>query len=282
MHSSQKIIFFSIAIFIAFVLPQNASSQYRRGSFNLLEGMSITPKGGYNMFFGDLVDESRGSFSVGVLADREINQLFSARAQLIGGQMQGAQTVPSTGLIYASFDNVYAEFSLGGTYKPLNHLMGYFKQRTFQPYAHFNAGLVYYSATEYWGEGGSGVAGEEWRSASEISPMVSVGGGASIWINPIISANIELSGALPFTDKMDVHDVWYSGMDWQTETNPQSTNPNDFYYTFTVGVKFVLQDSKLKNDPRYNRKSYLKTRSYYQSKARRKPNRRRSGGFLFF
>lgn len=234
------------------------------------------------MFFGDLVDESRGSFSVGVLADRELNALFSARAQLIGGQMQGSQVFPTSGLTYAYFDNIYAEFTLGGTYNPLNHLIGYFKQRTFQPYAHINAGMVYYSATEYWGEIGGGPEGEEWRSASEIAPMISMGGGASIWINPIISANIELTGALPFTDKMDVHDVWYSGDDWITKTNPQTTDPNDFYYTFTVGVKFILQDSKLKNDPRYNRKSYLKTRSYYQSKARRKPNRRSKGGFLFF
>ena len=235
------------------------------------------------MFFGYLVDKSRGSFSVGVLADRDMNEFLSARVQIMGGKMQGSQILPTVGTTYAYFDNFYTEFTIGGSYRPLDHILGYFKQRTFQPYAHLNAGLVYYSATEYWGEGGSGPVDEVWRTASEMAPVVSVGGGASIWINPVMSLNMELSGNLPFTDKMDVHDVWYSGTDWMTKTNPHTTNPNDFYYTFTVGVKFIIQDSKFKNDPRYNRKSYIKTRSYYQSKSRRKPNRRRKkGGFLFF
>lgn len=281
MHKSAK---FAILIFaITLLFSSNSHSQRRAGSLNILEGMSVTARGGYNMFFGDLVDKSRGSFSVGGLVDREMNEMLSARVQLIGGKMQGTQVFPSSGLEYAYFDNIYTEFSIGGTYKPLNHIMGYFRQRTFQPYVHLNAGLVYYSSTEYWGEVGSGPQDEEWRSASEIAPMVSAGGGASFWINPMISANIEITGALPFTDRMDVHDVWYSGDDWQTEMNPVSTDPYDVYYNFMVGVTFVIQDSKLRNDPKYNRKSYIKTRQYYQSKSRRsparRPNRKR---FLFF
>jgi hypothetical protein len=272
MHTKQKIIFLLLAIL--FAQPQHSHSQYRRkGDFNILEGMSITPKAGYNTFFGDLVDESRGSLSIGVLADREINGLFSARAQLIGGRMQGTQIVPNTGLAYAYFNNFYTEFSIGGSYKPLNQMLGYFKQRTFQPYAHLNAGFVFFSATEYWGEGGSGPTDEEWRSASEVAPVISIGGGASIWMTPSISLNMEFSGAMPFTDKMDAHDVWYSGYDWMTETDPHTTKANDFYYTITVGVSLILQNSKINNDPRYNRKSYIKTRNYYKSKARRSPSR---------
>lgn len=280
MHTSAKITILLIAITLS--LPSNTLAQRRPGGFNLTEGMSITAKGGYNMFFGDLVDKSRGSFSAGVLADRELDEMFSVRTQLLGGKMQGTQVLPKSGLEYAYFNNVYGEFTVGGTYKPLNHIMGYFRQRTFQPYAHVNLGLVYYSATEYWGEAGSGPVDEEWRSASEIAPLVSFGGGASLWINPMISANVEVSGALPFTDRMDVHDVWYSGDDWQTEVNPVSTDPYDFYYNFTVGITFVIQDSKLRNDPKYNRKSYIKTRSYYQSKSRRSPARRNKKRFLFF
>ncbi len=280
MHTDAKITILTLAITLLF--SSNSLSQ-RRGQFNILEGMSVTAKGGYNMFFGDLVDESRGSFTVGAMVDREMNELFSARVQLLGGQMKGTQVFPVSGLEYAYFDNFYTEFTVGGTYKPLNHIMGYFKQRTFQPYAHLNLGLVYYNATEYWGEAGSGPQDEEWRSASEIAPMVSFGGGASFWINPMISANIELTSALPFTDKMDVHDVWYAHDDWQTEVNPVSTDPYDVYFNFTVGVTFVIQDSKLRNDPKYNRKSYIKTRQYYQSKSRKTPNRRSNRKkFLFF
>lgn len=251
----------------------------RRSSFNLTEGMKITPRGGYNLFFGDLVDKSRGSYSGGVLVDRELTELLSARTQLIGGVMQGTQV--QSDMTFAKFDNYYAEFSVGGAYHPLNHLLGYFKQRTFQPYAHLNTGLVYYNSTEYWGEAGLGPAGEEWRSASEIAPVVSAGGGANIWINPIISANIEITGSLPFSDKMDVHDVWYSSYsDWENRINPHTTDPYDFYYTLTVGVSITLNDSKLKNDTKYNRKSYQKRRNFYRSKSSRRPPNKK--GFLFF
>jgi hypothetical protein len=152
--------------------------------------------------------------------------------------------------------------------------LGYFKQRTFQPYIHLNTGFVFYSATEYWGEGSNGPVDEEWRSASEVAPVISMGGGSSIWISPRIRFNMEFSGAMPLTDTMDAHDVWYSGYDWVTETNPHTTKSNDFYYTLTVGVSFILQDSKISNDPRYNRKSYIKTRNYYKAKARRSPSKR--------
>lgn len=283
MHTTEKLIF----IFLAFLLTFQCdvlSQRRRRGAFDITEGMKITPRGGYNLFFGDLVDKSRGSYSVGVSADREMSEIFSARAQFTGGQMQGTQVFPHSGSVYASFDNIYGEFTLGGTYRPLDHLLGYFKQRTFQPYAHLNAGLVYYNATEYWGPASEGTPGDEWRSASGISPVISMGGGANIWINPLFSVNVELTGSLPFTDQMDVHDVWYlTYSDWENNINPHSTDPYDFYYTLTVGICFTLQDSKFKNDPRYNRKSYMKTRRYYQSKSRRSPARRPDKKrFLFF
>ena len=214
--------------------------------------MKITPRGGYNMFFGDLVDKSRGSYSAGIMIDREMTTFLSARSQLIGGAMQGTQTMQN--MVYAKFDNFYTEFTVGGAYRPLNHLLGYFKQRTFQPYAHLNTGLVYFSATEYWGEASGGPVDEEWRSASEIAPVISIGGGAEIWINPVISASIEVSGSLPFSDKMDVHDVWYNSYeDWQNDVNPHSTEPFDFYYNFTVGISITLNDSQFNNDPKYKR-----------------------------
>jgi len=269
-------------LFIVTFASSTPGTSQRRSSFNLTEGMKITPRGGYNLFFGDLVDQSRGSYSGGILVDRELTQLLSARTQLIGGVMQGKQV--QSDMVFAEFDNYYAEFSIGGSYKPLNHILGYFKQRTFQPYAHLNTGLVYYNSTEYWGESGLGPAGEEWRSASEIAPMVSIGGGAEIWINPIISANIEFSGSLPFSDKMDVHDVWYNTYnDWESRINPHMTDPYDFYYNFTVGISITLQDSKLKNDPKFNRRSYQKKQNYYRSKSRKSPpGRRDKKGFLFF
>jgi len=255
----------------------------RKSGFNLTQGMTITPRGGYNLFFGDLVDRSRGSYSGGVMVDRELTKFLSARSQLIGGVMQGTQI--QSGMTYANFDNFYTEFTVGGAYRPLDHLLGYFRERTFQPYAHLNTGLVYYDATEYWGPAATGApTGEEWRSASGISPVISLGGGADIWINPVITANIEISGSLPFTDQMDVHDVWYNTYeDWQNRANPYVTEPYDFYYNITVGISITLNDSEFSNNSKYNRRSYIKKQNFYRSKSRRSPsNKRDKKGFLFF
>jgi hypothetical protein len=278
MHSRSSIKIFITLSVLWFSCAVEGQTR-RVGDFNLIEGMSITAKGGYNMFFGDLVDKSRGSYTAGVLVDRELSEILGARVRITGGEMQGTQIDASSKQIYASFNNVYGEFSVGGDYKPLNHLLGYFKQRTLQPYAHLNTGLVYYNSTEYWGRASGNTPGTEWRSTSEITPIISMGGGAKIWINPVITANIELVGTLPFSDRMDVHDVWYD-----PQNNMYTTAPYDFYYTIMAGITFVLQDSKFSNDPKYNRKSYIKTRSYYQSKSRRTPAKRpdERKKFLFF
>lgn len=241
---------------------------YRRNPFKLQDGLSITPRAGLNMFYGDLVDKSRASYSIGVTVDREMSQYLSARVQLMGGAMQGTQLFGDTKIPYATFDNFYIEGTIGGTYRPLNQLLGYFKERTFQPYLLAQTGLVYYNATEYWGEAGTGEAGSVWRKASEVAPLVGIGGGTSIWFTPNLSGNFEVNGNLVFSDKMDVHDVWYGGTGKVYETDPY-----DFYYTFTVGVTYLINDSKWRNEPRYNRKTYQKTRKFFQSKTtRRKPS----------
>ncbi len=262
-----------LTLFIA--LPSNA--QYKRkGWEKFKEGLSITPKGGYNMFFGDLVDQSRGSFSLGVMAEKELTGTLSARTQLIGGMMQGTQINPTSNTAYASFDNIYTEFSLGAAYRPLNELWGYFKQRKFQPYVHLNLGLVYYNATEYWGPASGNIDGDVWRKAAEMAPLISGGAGTSFWISPILSANLELTGTRPFSDKMDVHDEWYD-----LAGGTHITDDQDFYYTLTAGITILIKESRLKNDPKYNRRAYLKMRSFYQYKSRKRksfakrPKRRR-------
>ncbi len=263
MHTSIK----SVTILILIVLISSPlTAQYRKKGWDQFkEGLSITPKAGYNMFFGDLVDKSRGSFSLGVLAEKELTTTFSARAQLMGGQMQGTQIAPGPNTAYASFDNIYTELSVGAAYRPLNGFWGYFKQRRLQPYVHFNAGLIYYNATEYWGPASGNPDGDVWREASEIAPLVSAGGGTSIWITPTISANLELTGALPFSDKLDVHDEWYDN-----QGGVHTTDPYDFYYTLTAGITILLKDSRFRNDPKYNRRTYLKMRSYYKYKTRKR------------
>ncbi len=243
-------------------------SGYRRNPFRIMDGLSITPKVGLNMFFGDLVDKSRSSYSVGVTIDREMSKFFSARGSLMGGTMKGTQLFGDTNIPYANFENFYIEGTIGGTYKPLNQLIGYYKERTLQPYLLLQLGLVYYNATEYWGEASLNTPGSVWREASEVAPIFGLGTGTSIWITPNISANLEIDGNLVFSDKMDGHDVWYGNTG-----KVYTTDPYDFYYTFTAGVSYLFNDSKWRNDPQFNRKTYQKTRKFFQSKTtRRKPS----------
>jgi hypothetical protein len=242
---------------------------YRRSPFILQDGLTITPKVGLNVFYGDLVDKSRASYSVGVTLDREMSKFLSARVQFMGGAMQGTQ-LNDQKLAYATFENFYVEATIGGTYRPLNQLLGYFKERTIQPYVLFQTGAVYYNATEYWGKASGNPVGSEWRSPSGVAFLTGLGGGTSVWITPNITGNVEFSGNLVFSDKLDGHDVWYSG---GAEQIVHTTDPYDFYYTFTVGLTYQFGDSKWRNDPRYNRKTYQKTRKFFQQKTqKRKPS----------
>lgn len=261
-----------IITLVVLLISTSAFSQYRRGyrrnPFRIQDGLTITPRAGLNIFYGDLVDKSRASYSVGVTADREMSKYLSARVSLMGGAMQGTQIYGNSGIPYASFDNFYVEATVGGTYRPLNQLLGYFKERTVQPYLLFQTGVVFFDATEYWGEAGREPAGTVWRKASEVAPLVGIGGGASFWFTPNLSGNFEVNGNLVFSDKMDAHDEWYG----HTGT-VYTTDPFDFYYTVTVGVSYLLNDSKWRNEPRYNRRTYQKTRKFFQSKTtKRKPS----------
>lgn len=250
---------------------------YRRNPFIIQDGLTITPRAGVNLFFGDLVDKSRTSYTVGVTADREMSQFLSARVQFMGGAMKGTQIAYTGNQAYAYFDNIYVEGTIGGTYRPLNHIFGYYKERTVQPYLLLQGGVVYYDATEYWGPAGQQPEGTVWRETAGIAPIVGAGGGTSFWVTPNLTANLEFNGNLVFSDKMDGHDVWYGS---GTPPTVNTTDPYDFYYAITVGLTYQIADSKWRNDPRFNRKSYQKTRKFFMQKtSKRRPsshlNRRR-------
>jgi len=268
---------------------QNTNAQHYKtsGAFDITAGLTLLPKAGINLFFGDLVDASRESYSLGVTADREMTEFLTLRASLMGGQMSGKQIYPGLGTPYATFENIYIDFLIGGTYKPLDHLLGYFKERTAEPYALLQGGLIYYSSTETWGPASQSTPGanpgEEWRSASGVAPVVSAGGGVNLWINPNFSANVEFHGNLAFTDKLDAHDTW---RDSYPDGAIHTTDPYDFYYVVTAGVIFTIKDNKLKNHPKFNINSYRKSRNYYKPSSkkvtRRRPTTHRKKKFLFF
>jgi len=261
-----------LLIILILLINSTVFSQYRRsGRSTFSEGLSITAKGGVNMFYGDLVDQSRNSYSLGLSLDREFNKLISTRVQLVGGQMKGGQIYGDTDLEYANFKNYYGELTIGGTYRPLNHIMGYFRERFFQPYALVQLGLIYYSTTEYYGPGWE-YAGYPvdplsniWREASGIAPIVGIGGGASFWISPRIRANLEIYGIYCFSDKIDGHDTWFEYPSGKVHI----TASNDFYYIATLGITYTINDSKFRNEYKYNRQTYSKNKDYFQKKLKK-------------
>ena len=110
------------------------------------------------------------------------------------------------------------------------------------------------------------------RPENGVTPNITFGGGISYWFNPITKIRLELLANKPFSDLLDAHENWLSR---STETGnliTHSTDAGDFYYTFMVGASFTIKDSRWKNQPKYNRKAYLKTRRYnmYQPKKRKK------------
>ena len=258
-----------ITLFIIITLSSVSQAQYKRKSA-FWEGFTVAPMIGVNLFYGDLVDNSRTSYSGGVVAEREINTYLSYRFQLMGGKMKGEQSVQ--GIVSADFTNMYIDAGIGVTFKPLDLILGYYKQRPFNPYIFTQAGIIYYDATESFHDGYPNPNRPD-RLTSGISPIISIGPGLSYWISPRISINAELNGTYVFGDEVDGHKEWedQEGVIYQTASN-------DYYYTITAGVSFLISDSKWKNSPKYNRKAYLKTRSTYKkgrSKKYRPPKRRK-------
>jgi len=249
-----------------FAFVSQATAQRRRRS-TLWDGVRLTPRAGINMFYGDLVDQSRNSYSLGGVVDKELMPSLSARIQLMGGNMKGEQVYNETGQLYSYFENYYADFMVGVSFKPLDLALGYFKQRSFNPYLLGQFGLMYYNTDTYYGEAGFDPNTLR-HNLSEFTPAVSGGLGLSYWINSIMSINAEYTATLPFSDMVDGHKEWYSGTPGNI-TAVHQTDAYDFYYTATLGVSFLLNDSKWKNEPKYNRKAYLKTRRKMNSSSRK-------------
>jgi len=256
MTSSSKYILFSLICLSILTLNVNAQ---RRRKPTFLEGTTVGPRAGINLFYGDLVDQSKSSYSFGGVIEKELSKYVSARIQLMAGQMKGEQVYEGTDGLYAYFKNFYTELSIGATFKPLNLMLGYYKQRSFNPYVIGQFGIIQYTTKEWYGEYGY-IPNTLRHQLSGISPIVTGGFGLSYWVNSRISVNTEILGTLPFTDLLDGHKEWVSGTDGELV---YQTEANDFYYTAMVGVTFLIDDSKWKNEPKYNRKAYLKTRKQY-------------------
>ncbi|MBK3516406.1 hypothetical protein [Carboxylicivirga marina] len=261
--------FIVFIVLLATILPE--SNAQRRRKPRIWEGFSVTGRVGANHFYGDLVDDGRTNFSLGVVGEKELTPFLSGRASIMGGKMSGTQHAYSSGDeinyvgdIYAYFDNTYAEFNVGASFKPLNILLGYYKQRSFNPYVIGQVGMIYYSASEYFGTGSGNEDGLHWRDKSGITASIAGGLGLSYWINSQWSVNIEAIGTFPTSDELDAHSEWTDGAG-----NVHKTDANDFYYTTSFGLTFLIDDSRWKNEPKYNRKAYLKTRSQYKSSSKK-------------
>ncbi|MCU4175929.1 outer membrane beta-barrel protein [Carboxylicivirga sp. N1Y90] len=266
-----------IIVTLVFCSLVSESTAQRRRKSTIWEGVRVTPRVGVNVFFGDLVDKSRTSYSFGGVAEKELTPYLSARVQLMAGNMKGEQTYADTDELYTYFSNFYTDFMVGASFRPLDLALGYFKQRSFNPYIVGQVGIIYHSTDTHYGPHGFDPNTLR-HSVSGVSPSFGAGVGLSYWLNSRMNVNVEFIGALPFTDMIDGHKEWYSGTPGNI-VKVNETDPFDAYYTASVGVSFLLNDSKWKNEPKYNRKAYMKTRKMMMSSGSKKNqksiNRRR-------
>jgi hypothetical protein len=257
--------YFTLIILLSITFVSNAQYSSKNSFWN---GFSVSGMLGLNMFYGDLVSTSRTNFSGGFIAEKELNTYLLGRFQLMGGKMQGQQindwSDPDNEILSASFTNKYIDAAVGLSFRPLDLFMGYFQQRPFNPYIFFQGGMIYYDATETFHEGYP-IPDADYRVKSSISPLIQFGPGLSYWINPRLSVRAEFNGTYVFGDLVDAHKEWES-----PDGTIHPTKGNDYYYTITAGITYLINSSAWKNDPKYNRKAYLSTRSALRKSSSRK------------
>ena len=220
-----------------------------------------------------MVDESKTSYSFGATFEREMTRVLNARTSLTFGRMKGTQTgdYNDQELAYASFENMYAQFDAGVSLRLMDLAFGYFKQRAFSPYVIGQVGIAYFNATEKYGPlaeiypmgnavDGPVVAGNVWRESSGVTPVLSIGGGLSYWLSPRFSIRGEILANQPFSDEMDAHTEFHF-----SDGTLKESNGVDFYYTATLGLSYTIKDNRWRNEPKYNRKTYVKMRRYNMS-----------------
>ncbi|WP_143525207.1 hypothetical protein [Labilibacter marinus] len=266
----------TLIVCIILLISCSVSGQYRKKRNKFLEGLKIQPKAGVNMFYGDLVSQGRTNYTFGVAGEKELLPYLNARIDLNYGSMKGQQINPGVTEPYAYFKNSYIDASIGASFRPLDLFYGLFKQRLFNPYVIGQFGIVSYNADEWYGpEGlyGREGDGQFWRNKTGISPNISLGGGLNYYINSHYSLTAEFIANKPFTDLLDAHEEWNDA-----DGNIYPTDAGDFFYTATIGITYLFDDSQWKNSPKYNRKAYLRTRSLYKSNVKKykRPSKRKS------
>jgi hypothetical protein len=290
-------LYFKKAFFAVVIFSLSTYAYSQHGRTGLLGGFKIQPKAGVNMFFGDLVSESRTKYAFGVNAEREMKPYLNARFDLNFGSMGGTQTDPFSLEEIYSFSNIFISYNLGVTLRPLDLALGLYKQRLLNPYVIGQLGLLQYKTEKHigpsainsfinfgekedFGEYGFFVKDSEGAKFEtggyRVTPIFSLGGGASLYINSHVSITIEHIATQVFTDNVDLHKAWYNA---NTQTWVKTDSQVDFYYISTLGVTYLFNDSKWKNSPKYSRKGYLRTKSLFKFKKPSKykrPKRRKT------
>lgn len=272
-----------IRVFLLFILlitflPSSHGQRSRYVKYPILKGLSVTPKLGVNWFFGDLVNERPVNFTGGIAIEREMLEYLSARIDIAGGMMTGTQIEPNTGLVFSEFTNVFTSFQVGASFHPIPLMYGYYKQRMFKPYIVGELGLIGFNATETFGSGNtySAPVGDIWHTTDGfmVAPIMTFGGGLNYYINKQLSCNLEVLCGLPFTDMLDAHEEWDSGPLGSGQV-VKTEGAYDVFWTGNIGVCYMIAESDFRNQFKYNRKSYLKTRksmTYKKTKSSKKFN----------
>jgi hypothetical protein len=253
---------------------------------------------GIAYYKGDLINPGEIMFikpNITIGAEYYFNPRMSVRPQLTWFQTEGndAKADDDRDERHLSFKSGNIEFAITGTLNLLKTPRRYYERRTFNIHGFTGIGLLYFNPKTYM-DGEKYVLRKyktEGVAYSRIQPVIPVGLGARIYVNPYFNILIEGGYRFTFTDYLDDvsrkrylgpeafdSDIAYRLSDRRPEIDTQPSRPtevgvrgnpdnNDGYFIMNISVQYYWPHQLFKLS---QRKLYtVKRKSIY-----RKPRRR--------
>ncbi len=263
-------------ILLLALIPQLAWAQFNnpgaRPPKNML-GLSIGFKAGTTVFFGDLVDNGRVSWTAAAYTEKAILSWLSWRAELEAGQAKGGQEG------HIIFKTTFFDADALAKVAFLDLIQGYRDNRTINPYFALGAGILAYSCTKepsqsydyetILANAANPDLTQKWLfydQGMQITGLATGLIGARYQINNKLWATLEAKGNILFTDNFDGHQGWPNNNgNWI-----DSQHKCDALWTISLGLQYrFFSQTRFQTSGKYSRANYLHTRKIYERNARR-------------
>ncbi|MCF0190115.1 MAG: hypothetical protein HUJ96_02515 [Marinilabiliaceae bacterium] len=254
------------------LVGQIAEAQYnayqgRRRVPKLMQGFHIYAKLGPTVYFGDLVDDGRARLGYSFGAEREMTNWMQVQAEIDGGFLHGVQQAPGS----LEFKTTYFDIAAGGKVSVMDLIQGHLEGRKWTPYIGLGGGVMFFNAKKYDIASEKSPSDSDWKNVKtgmKATPLL-YGLVGVTFRHPKIARwgfFAEMRPMLPFTDELDGHDGW------RDITGRWHDGRLDFLYTMMAGVKFQVAKAVWYKNSKYNRRTFVRNKSFYK---RSTPSRQR-------